>query len=164
MTFYATKRARPDTCTSIYFLTIRVWETDGNDWDKLVWLMRYITSTRTLPLTLSANGSGILKRSVDVSFTVHPNMQWNPGGGLYVGTGFIIAGSTKHKLNSRRSTETEILGVNDFVPSIFWTKYLLDYKDKMSRIIVCTRTTQIMPLFINDCYHSRSLRSIACWW
>jgi hypothetical protein len=60
-TLYATKRARPDTCTAIAFLTTRVRELDTDDWTKLVHLMRYTRGTRTMPLILSANGSGILK-------------------------------------------------------------------------------------------------------
>jgi hypothetical protein len=71
---YATKRARPDTCTAIAFLTMRVREPDKDDWTKLVHLMIYIRGTRTMPLILSANGSGILKWWVDASFDVHPNM------------------------------------------------------------------------------------------
>jgi hypothetical protein len=60
-TLYATKRARPDTCTAIAFLATRVREPDKEDWTKLVHLMRYIRGTQTMPLILSANGSGILK-------------------------------------------------------------------------------------------------------
>jgi hypothetical protein len=58
---YATKRARPDTCTAIAFLTTILQESDKDDWTKLVHLMRYIRSTHMMPLILSANGSGILK-------------------------------------------------------------------------------------------------------
>jgi hypothetical protein len=39
-TLYATKRARPDTCTAIAFLTTRVREPDKDHWTKLVHLMR----------------------------------------------------------------------------------------------------------------------------
>jgi hypothetical protein len=60
-TLYATKRARPDTCTAIAFLTTRVREPDKDDWTKLVHLMRYIRGTHTMLLILSANRSGILK-------------------------------------------------------------------------------------------------------
>ena len=58
---YANKRARTDTCTAVAFLTTRVQAPDLDDWDKMVHMMRYIRGTRTLPLILSANGSGILK-------------------------------------------------------------------------------------------------------
>jgi hypothetical protein len=124
-TLYATKRARPDTCNAITFLTTRVRAPDKDDWKKLVHLMRYIRGTRTMPLILSANGSGILKWWVDTTFTVHPNMRGHSGGGLSVGRGFPIVSSTKQKVNIRNSTETEILGADDFMPEICWTRYFM---------------------------------------
>jgi hypothetical protein len=106
-TLYATKRARPDTCTAIAFLTTRVRAPDKDDWSKLTHLMKYIRGTRDLPLVLSARGSGILKWWVDGSFAVHPNMRGHTGGGLSLGRGFpIVVSSTKQKLNTRSSTET----------------------------------------------------------
>jgi hypothetical protein len=60
-TLYSTKRARPDTCTVIAFLTTRVRAPDKDDWNKLVHLMRYIRGIHTMPLILSANVCGILK-------------------------------------------------------------------------------------------------------
>jgi hypothetical protein len=93
--------ARPDTCTAIAFLTTRVRAPDKDDWTKLVHLMKYLRGTRTLPLILSANGSGILKWWVDASFAVHPNMRGHSGGGLSLGRGFPIVSSTKQKLNTR---------------------------------------------------------------
>ena len=98
-TLYAAKRERPDTCTSILFLTMKVRKPDEDDWDKLVWLVRYLTGTWTLPLILSANGSAILKCWVDAYFSVHPKMRGYSGGGLSMVHGFNIAGSTKQKLN-----------------------------------------------------------------
>jgi hypothetical protein len=122
-TLYATKRSRPDTCAAIAFLTMNVRSPDKDIWTKLVHLMRYIRGNHTMPLILSANGSGILKWWVDAPFAVHPNMRDHSGGGLSLGRGFPIVSSTKQKLNTRSSTETEIVGTDDFVPSIFWTRY-----------------------------------------
>jgi hypothetical protein len=34
--------------------------------------------------------------------------------------------STKQKLNTRSSTETEIVGGDDFMPASCWTRYFLD--------------------------------------
>jgi hypothetical protein len=73
-TLYATKLARPVTCTAIVFLTTSVREPDNDDLTKLVHLIRYIRGTRMMPLIMSANGSGILKWWVDASFAVHPIM------------------------------------------------------------------------------------------
>jgi hypothetical protein len=88
--------------------------------------MKYLRGTRTLPLILSANGSGILKWWVDASFAVHPNMRGHSGGGLSLGRGFPIVSSTKQKLNTRSSTETEIVGADDFMPAICWTRYFME--------------------------------------
>jgi hypothetical protein len=41
-TLYVTKRARPDTCLSIAFLTTRVWAPYKDDWEKLHHLMEYL--------------------------------------------------------------------------------------------------------------------------
>jgi hypothetical protein len=125
-TLYATKCARPDTCMSIAFLMTRVQAPDKDDWHKLLHLMKYLRGTCTLPLILSANGSGILKWWVDASFAVHPNMRGHSGGGLSLGRGFPIVSSTKQKLNTHSSTETEIVGVDDFMPAICWTQYFME--------------------------------------
>jgi hypothetical protein len=69
-TLFATKRARPDTCTAIAFLTTRVRAPTTDDWRKLAHLMKYLRGTRNMPLVLSADGSGVLKWWVDASFAV----------------------------------------------------------------------------------------------
>jgi hypothetical protein len=146
-TLYATKRARPNTCTAIAFLTTRVRAPDKDDWSKLAHLMKYLRGTRTLPLTLSANGSGLLKWFIDASFGVHPNLRGHSGGGLPLGRGFPIVSSTKQKLNTRSSTETEVVGVDDFMPAVCWTRYFLEaqgytvtdnvlYQDNKSAILL----------------------------
>ena len=125
-TLYATKRARPDTCTAEAFLCTRVRDPDMDDWEKLAHLMCYLKETRKLPLILSADGSGILKWWVDASFAVHPNMRGHSGGGLSMGRGFPIVGSTKHKLNTWSSTEAEIVAADDFMPAVCWTRYFME--------------------------------------
>jgi hypothetical protein len=78
-----------------------------------------------MPLILSANGSNILKWWVDASLAVHPNMRGHSGGGLSLGRGFPVVSSIKQKLNTRSSTETEILGAENFMPAICWTRYFM---------------------------------------
>ena len=123
---FATKRAWPDTGTSISFLTTRIRESDQDDWSKLVHLIRYIRGTIDLVLTLGANGSGMLKWWVDGSYGVHPNMRGHTGGGLSMGRGFPISASMKQKLNTRSSTESELVGVDDLMPAILHTRNFLE--------------------------------------
>jgi hypothetical protein len=77
-----------------------------------------------MPLFLSANGSGILKWRLDALVAVHPNMCGHSGGGLSLGRGLRVR-STKQKLNTRSSTETNIVGADDIMPVICWTRYFM---------------------------------------
>ena len=124
-TLYISKRARPDLSTAIAFLTTRVKAPDVNDWRKLSHLMEYLRVERLRPLVLSADGSGVLMWYVDASFAVHPNMRSHTGGGLTMGRGFPIVTSTKQKLNTRSSTESELVGVDDMMPIVVWSRYFL---------------------------------------
>jgi hypothetical protein len=122
-TLYSIKRSRPNTCTAITFLTTSVRAPDKDEWNKLVHLMRYIRGTHTMSLILSSNGSGILKWWDNATFAVHPSMRGHSGGGLSLGRCFPIVSSTKQKLNARSSTETKIVGADDFMPATCWTRY-----------------------------------------
>jgi hypothetical protein len=62
---------------------------------------------------------------VDASFAVHLNMRGYTGGCLTIGCGFPISVSTKQKVNTKSSTESELVGVNDMMPIIIWTRYFL---------------------------------------
>jgi hypothetical protein len=133
--------------------------------------MKYLRGTRALPLILSANGTGILKWWVDAAFAVHPNMRGHSGGGLSLGRGFPIVSSTKQKLNSGSSTESEIVGANDFMPAICWTQYFMEaqgyqvqenilFQDNKSSILLekngkassskCTKHVNIRYFFITN--------------
>ena len=72
-----------------------------------------------LSLLLIANDSGILKLLIGGLFVVHTNIRGNTGGGLSLGRIFPIVTSTKHKLNTRRSTETKVVGLDYSIHSVF---------------------------------------------
>ena len=122
---YLVKRARPDASVAIAFLTTRVREPDEDDWRKLKHLVEYFKSTTEMPLILGGDATGVLKWYVDASFAVHSNMRGHTGAGLTMGRGFPIVSSTKQKLNTRSSTESELVGVDDMMPSILWTRHFL---------------------------------------
>ena len=107
------------------YLTTRVRGPDTDDWTKLAHMIKYLRGMKLLPLTLSTSSTGILKWWVDGSFAVHPEMRGHTGGGLSFGHGFPIVTSTKQKLNTRSSTESELVGVDDCMPAICWTRYFV---------------------------------------
>ena len=42
-----------------------------------------------------------------------------------MGRGFPIVSSTKQKFNTKSSTDTEIVDIDDFMPAILWTRYFV---------------------------------------
>ena len=147
---FATKRAIPDTGLLILFLTTRVRDPSKQDWKKLVHLFKYLRGTQDIPLILRADGSGILKWCVDVSHRVHPTMRGHTGGGLTMGTGFPVSTSTKHKLSTRSSTETEIVGVDGCIPGVLWTRLFLEAQDYGVKENIVFQDNKALPLFSNS--------------
>jgi hypothetical protein len=59
-TLYTTKRARPDPCLSIAFLTMRVRASNKDDWEKLCHLMEYLRRDHAWPLVLGTKNNGLM--------------------------------------------------------------------------------------------------------
>jgi hypothetical protein len=120
------KRARPDVQTATAFLSTRVKVPDEDDYKKLTRVMRYLRSTRNLPLTLEAENLSIIKWWVDASYAVHPDMKSHTGGIMTLGKGAVYGTSLKQKINTKSSTESELVGVGEALPIILWTRYFME--------------------------------------
>jgi hypothetical protein len=77
-------------------------------------------------LFLSADDLHVIKWYVDASFAVHKDFKSHTGGTMSHGTGVPISISRKQKLNTRSSTEAELVGVGDISTMILWTKLFLE--------------------------------------
>jgi hypothetical protein len=87
--------------------------------------MEYLRGDQDQPLVLSAENDGLLMWYVDASFAVHPNMSSHTGGGLTMGQGFPIVASRKQKLNTKSSTESKLVGIDDMMLIMLWSCYFL---------------------------------------
>ena len=58
--------------------------------------------------------------SIDASFAVHMDMKSHTGYCLTLGIGSPISGSSTQKINTRSSTESELVGVNDGIRFVEW--------------------------------------------
>jgi hypothetical protein len=65
---------------------------------------------------------GRLRTWVDASYAVHPDMRSHTGGAMSFGIGAFLCKSTKHKLNTKSSTEAETVGASDYLPNTIWAK------------------------------------------
>jgi hypothetical protein len=77
--------------------------------------MEYLRGDQDCPLILSSENDGVLMWYIDAAFVVHPNIHEHTGGGLTMGCVFPIAVSTKQKLNTKSSTESELVGVDNMM-------------------------------------------------
>ena len=168
---YLGKRARPDLQTAVSFLTTRVTSPDRDDFRKLGRCLRYLNRTKHYALTLEANSMLSIKWWVDASYGVHPDLRSHTGGTMSLGKGSIYSSSIRQKLNTRSSTEAELVGVNDMMGLILWTRNFLEaqgyevkdnvlYQDNESAILLekngqrssskRTRHLEVRYFFVTD--------------
>jgi hypothetical protein len=53
-------------------------------------------------------------------------MKSHTGGVMSLGTGAAYSASKKQKLNTKSSTEAELVGIDDILPQALWTKYFME--------------------------------------
>lgn len=119
------KRARPDIQLTVGFLSTRVRAPTEEDWRKLKRLVQYLRGSAQLGLTLEADGGHVVKWWIDAAFAVHGDMRSQSGTAMSLGKGMVYSSTTKQKLNTRSSTEAELVAVNDFLPQVLWTRHFL---------------------------------------
>eukprot|EP00956_Cyclotella_meneghiniana_P042119 scaffold248363_cov77-Cyclotella_meneghiniana.AAC.2 len=142
-------RARRDIQTAVAFLTTRVKRPDEDDWGKVKRVLQYLYGTKHMPLNLTVDNLQSTKWFIDSAHGVHIDCKGHSGGGMTLGQGAVMSGSRKQKINSRSSTETEVIGVDDFMPNVLWSLYFLQeqgygtehaviYQDNKSAILLET--------------------------
>ncbi|CAJ1936841.1 unnamed protein product [Cylindrotheca closterium] len=125
---YVSKRACLDIHPTITILASRVREPTESDWKKCVRMMRYLFCTLLYHLTLSNESLRVMKWMINASFAVHPDFKSHTGGTLSFGGGGAQVTSKKQKLNSRSSTEAELIAVDNVVMMILWTKLFMEWQ------------------------------------
>ena len=120
------KQACLEILTGVAFLTTRVRETD-KDYDKKSGLILiYISSTRDIVLTLESDSTVTVKWWVEAAFAVNHDMKSHTSGMMTTGRGALYYASNTHKLNTKSSTEAELVGVDNIMPQILWMRYFLE--------------------------------------
>jgi Reverse transcriptase (RNA-dependent DNA polymerase) len=180
---YLCKRTRPDIHTAVAFLTTRVSKPDVDDYKKLRRVVRYLRGTRDLPMTLEVDDISTIKWWVDAAFAVHPDMRGQTGATMSLGKGAVYSSSTRQKINTRSSTEAELVGVEEAMTGIVWTRNFLEsqgvnvhdnvvYQDNQSAMLLekngtassgkRTRHINIRYYFVKDRIDSGELRVEYC--
>jgi hypothetical protein len=92
-------------------------------------VMSFLKGTIDDVLTLEADDTTTLTWYIDVAFAVHGDMGSHTGAVFTMGKGAIIGSSTKQKVNSRSSTESELIGVDGKIAKVLWMKRFLEWQD-----------------------------------
>jgi hypothetical protein len=182
-TLFLCKRARPDLQTVVSFLCKRVRDCDEDDWKKLKRMLQFIRATKDDYLTLSATSLHTVRWWVDAAYAVHPDMKSHTGGAMSMGLGVIYGTAKSQKLNTKSSTEAELVGTDDVMPQVLWTLYFLEaqgykiddnilYQDNKSSILLetngrgssgkRTRHINVRYFFIADRVKSGEIRIEHC--
>jgi hypothetical protein len=75
---------------------------------------------------LKADRLNIIKWWVDASYATHGDNRGHTGATMSLGRGSVIGMSKKQKLNTKSSTECELVGVDDASPHMLWMRYFIE--------------------------------------
>ena len=134
----------------ISFLTTRVSEPTEQDWEKLVRLMTFLNQTKDDVRVIGCDSLDAVYTYVDAAYAVHPTMRSHTGGMMTMGWGTIHARSTKQKLNTKSSTEAELVGVSDYLPyNIWWMNFLHEQGYELKNNVLMQDNQSAMKMELN---------------
>ena len=128
-------------------------------------------------------GVPVIKWWVDAAYGVHYDMKSHTGAMMSLGSGTVYSKSSKQRINTKSSTEAELIAASDMTNQILWTKYFLEeqgfkieenylYQDNQSAILMekngtlsssqRTRHIKIRYFFIKDKIDDGDLQVVYC--
>jgi hypothetical protein len=123
---FVIKRARPDVSLPTSFLCTRTRNPTRDDWKKLVHVMRFFKSTANETLKLGAIDLHSMYWFLDSAFALHDDMKSHTGAAATMGLGAMQNISTKQKINTRSSTESELVAGDDVLSKVVWTAHFFE--------------------------------------
>ena len=143
---FAAKRGRQDLLTGVSFLSTRTKVTTVQDYEKLRKMMSFIKATWMDVAKITLDDSNTMKWYVDASFACHPDMRSHTGAVLIMGKGAISSDSKKQKVNSKSTTESELIGLDDVISKILWGKLFMEAQGYKVKVIVYRDNESTMKL------------------
>ena len=120
------------------------------DLKKLERTIQYIRGTKNLGLELEIDDPTRVYAYVDASYGVHSDMKSHRGSVISLGKGVIYGESSTQKLNTKSSTESELVGLSDSANQILWVRnYMLNQGYKMEPAIIYRDNKSTIQLINN---------------
>jgi hypothetical protein len=144
--------------------------------------LQYIHGTRDLSLTLCPDESFSLRAFIDAAHGVHVDAKGHSGATIGLGRGSILCKSSKQRLVSKSSTETELIAISDFISIvIMFRNFLLElgydlgpatmFQDNLSTLKLVergrpasdrTRHVSVRFFFVKDRVDSKEIKMEYC--
>eukprot|EP00980_Cylindrotheca_fusiformis_P012362 scaffold3036_cov117-Cylindrotheca_fusiformis.AAC.1 len=113
----------------------------------------------TAKLLYLSDSMNVIQWWVDASYGVHPDLRSHTGATMMMGKGSLYSKSMKQKINTRSSTEAELVGVNDAMSLILWTRNFLEAQGYTVTDNVVWQDNQSAMLLENNGTRSSSKRT-----
>ena len=98
----------------------RVKKPNQDDWGKLRRVLTYLKNTKYMKLTITVDDLSIIRWWVDRSDWTHHDCKGHSGIMMSLGRGAVICKSTKHRINTKSLTESELVSLDNDFPLILW--------------------------------------------
>ena len=84
----------------------------------------------------------MFKSWVDASYAIHVDQRRHTGGCISFGTGLAHMKTKKQSLNSKSSTEAEVIGASDYLPWVIWIARFMEYQGYVINSKIFIKTTK----------------------
>ena len=131
-------RSRPDILLPVNFLSTRVTKATVGDKKKLDKLLKYLNATTDLTLCCTCENDIIqLYAYIDASFGAHSDGRGQSGAVITLLRGAIYAKSSKQKITTKSSAESETVALSDLVAqAVYQNNFLKAQGYEMGPVIV----------------------------
>ena len=79
-----------------------------------------------MKLTITVENLNSIKWWIDASDRTHMDMKGHSGYGMSFGKGAVLSYSQKQKINTKSSTESELVGMDDALTRVIWGLYFVE--------------------------------------
>ena len=137
---YLSARVRPDILMPVIYLSTKVNHPSVNDNNKLTRVLEYIYETRHDVLSISSEHIYGIVGFIDASFGTHSDGKGHSGMCAFIGNSLIIAKSSKQKIVTVNSTESELVALSDYADLIL----------KLDEFMKVQRVNTYTPIIYQD--------------
>ena len=110
---YLATRVRPDILLSVAYLATKVKSPTHEDQQKVERVLKYLAQTSDKVLHLRIGEEMSVRCFIDASFALHTDGKGHTGVVIQVGGATVLCRSTKQRIVTKDSTESELVGLSD---------------------------------------------------